>query len=64
MQALPDGWITAVPGLTRADQLRLAGGGVNPLQGELALRVLLALSTPTDQSTSTEAANSSSAARN
>ena len=32
-----------MPALTRADQLRLAGVGVNVLQGELALRLLLDL---------------------
>jgi hypothetical protein len=45
LQGLDEGWICDVPALTRADQLRLAGGGVNVLQGELALRLLLDLAT-------------------
>jgi hypothetical protein len=43
LQGLDEGWICDVPALTRADQLRLAGGGVNVLQGDLALRLLLDL---------------------
>lgn len=45
LQGLDEGWICDVAGLTRADQLRLSGGGVNVLQGELALRLLLDLPT-------------------
>jgi DNA (cytosine-5)-methyltransferase 1 len=40
MQGLPEGWVTAVPGLTRNDQLRLLGNGVLPLQCAAALRHL------------------------
>lgn len=42
MQGLPEGWITAVPGLSRNAMLKLAGNGVVPQQGALALRILLA----------------------
>ncbi|WP_235018339.1 hypothetical protein [Thermomonospora echinospora] len=38
---LPAGWVTAVPGLTRNQQLRLLGNGVVPAQGVAALTVLL-----------------------
>ena len=37
---LPDGWVTDVPGLTRAAQLRILGNGVVPAQGEAAVREL------------------------
>ncbi|MGW4488863.1 hypothetical protein ACWEOE_34125 [Amycolatopsis sp. NPDC004368] len=43
MMGLPTGHITAVPGLTRADMLRLAGNGVVPQQATAALRYLLPL---------------------
>jgi len=39
---LPAGWVTAVPGLSRNDQLRLIGNGVVPAQGVAALSWLLA----------------------
>lgn len=42
MQGLPEGWVTAVPGLTRNAQLKALGNGVVPQQAELALRLLLA----------------------
>lgn len=42
MMGLPDGWITTVPGLSRNDQLKLAGNGVVPQQAAAALRYLLA----------------------
>ena len=38
---LPDGWITAVPGLTRGQQLKLAGNGVVRQQAVEAYRYLL-----------------------
>lgn len=38
---LPAGWVTAIPGLSRNDQLRLIGNGVVPQQGVAALRWLL-----------------------
>lgn len=41
MMGLPAGWITDVPGLSRNAQLKLAGNGVVPQQGVLALRILL-----------------------
>ncbi|QFU90939.1 hypothetical protein YIM_28835 [Amycolatopsis sp. YIM 10] len=40
---LPAGWITAVPGLSRADQLRRAGDGVVPQQAAAAFCYLLPL---------------------
>jgi hypothetical protein len=40
MMGLPQGWITDV-GLTRNEELKLAGNGVVPQQAELALRLLL-----------------------
>lgn len=43
MMGLPPGHITAVPGLSRADMLRLAGNGVVPQQATAALRYLLPL---------------------
>jgi len=41
MLGLPEGWVTAVPGLTRAQQLTLLGNGVVPQQAEAAYRLLL-----------------------
>ena len=38
---LPDGWVTAVPGLSRNAQLKALGNGVVPQQAVLALRLLL-----------------------
>lgn len=40
MMGLPEGWITAVPGLTRAQQLKLAGNGVVTQQAIAAFRYL------------------------
>ena len=40
MMGLPEGWITGV-GLTRNEELKLAGNGVVPQQAELALRILI-----------------------
>lgn len=42
MQGLPDGHVTAVPGLSRNEQLKLLGNGVVPQQAAAALRHLLA----------------------
>lgn len=42
MMGLPAGWVTAVPGLSRNDQLRLIGNGVIPAQGAATLSWLLA----------------------
>jgi len=41
MMGLPAGWVTAVPGISRNAQLKLAGNGVVPQQAVLALRLLL-----------------------
>lgn len=41
MMGLPAGHVTGVPGLSRADQLKMIGNGVCPQQGALALRELL-----------------------
>lgn len=41
MQGLPDGWVTAVPGLSRRDQLKLLGNGVVPAQARLAFDLLI-----------------------
>lgn len=42
MMGLPAGHVTAVPGLSRSDQLKAIGNGVVPQQAEAALRMLLA----------------------
>lgn len=41
MMGLPKGWVTAVPGITRAAQLKMLGNGVVPQQAILALDTLL-----------------------
>lgn len=41
MMGLPAGWVTAVPGLNRAAQLKALGNGVVPQQAAAALRLLL-----------------------
>lgn len=38
---LPDGHVTDVPGLTRADMLKALGNGVVPQQAAAALRIML-----------------------
>jgi len=43
MMGLPDGWVTAVTGLSRNDMLRILGNGVVPQQAELAVRTMLAV---------------------
>jgi len=43
MQGWPAGWVTAVPGLSRNDQLRLIGNGVCPQQAVSALRQLVSV---------------------
>ena len=40
MMGLPAGWVTAVPGVTRGEALKLVGNGVVPQQAAHALRVL------------------------
>ena len=37
---LPDGWVTDVPGITRAQALKALGNGVVPQQAAHALRQL------------------------
>lgn len=46
MMGLPSGWVTDVPGLSRADQLKAIGNGVCPQQAEAALRQLLGRISP------------------
>lgn len=41
MMGLPGGWVTGVPGLSRAEQLQLLGNGVVPQQAAEAIRRLL-----------------------
>jgi len=41
MQGFDAGWITAVPGISRNDQLRIIGNSVCPQQAESALRQLI-----------------------
>jgi DNA (cytosine-5)-methyltransferase 1 len=43
MMGLPEGWITSVPGLSRNDQLKLAGNGVVVQQAVAAFRHLMPL---------------------
>jgi DNA (cytosine-5)-methyltransferase 1 len=42
MMGLPEGWITGVPGLTRNQQIKLAGNGVVPQQAAVGFQHLLA----------------------
>jgi DNA (cytosine-5)-methyltransferase 1 len=39
----PDGWVTAVPGISRNDKLRIIGNGVVPQQAAAALQWLLTI---------------------
>lgn len=41
LMGLPDGWVTAVPGLSRNAKLRILGNGVVPRQSAYALSLLL-----------------------
>lgn len=41
MMGLPDGWVTAVPGIPRSAQLKALGNGCVPQQAAAALRLLL-----------------------
>lgn len=41
LMGLPDGWVTAVPGIPRKEQLRILGNGVIPRQAHHAYRRLL-----------------------
>ena len=38
---LNEGWVTGVPGISRADQLKMLGNGVVPLQAITALQIML-----------------------
>jgi DNA (cytosine-5)-methyltransferase 1 len=42
MMGWPDGWVTAVPGITRSDQIKLCGNGVVTQQAAWAARYLMA----------------------
>jgi DNA (cytosine-5)-methyltransferase 1 len=44
LMGLPAGWVTATPGISRNDQLKMLGNGVVPQQGAAALRYLLSVS--------------------
>ncbi len=46
MMGLTPGFVTAVPGLTRTDRIKLLGNGVCPPQGAYALRALLSILFP------------------
>ncbi len=41
LMGLPEGWVTAVPGLSRNEQIKLLGNGVVPQQCAAAIRGLL-----------------------
>jgi DNA (cytosine-5)-methyltransferase 1 len=41
MMGLPEGWVTAVPGLTRSEQLKALGNGVVIQQAAAAITLLL-----------------------
>jgi DNA (cytosine-5)-methyltransferase 1 len=41
LQGLPEGWVTAVPGLTRNQMLKMLGNGCVPQQCIAALNQLL-----------------------
>ncbi|MEU5361109.1 DNA (cytosine-5-)-methyltransferase [Streptomyces albidoflavus] len=53
LMGLPDGWVTAVPGLNRSRQLHKIGNGVAPLQAFEAYSRLLALDEPQQEDLST-----------
>ena len=46
LMGLPDGWVTAVPGIPRKEQLRILGNGVIPRQAHHAYGQLLGVGTP------------------
>jgi DNA (cytosine-5)-methyltransferase 1 len=46
MMGLPDGHVTAVPGISRAHQLKAIGNGVCPQQASVAIRALVAMPLP------------------
>jgi DNA (cytosine-5)-methyltransferase 1 len=41
LMGLPQGWVCAIPGLSRTVRLRILGNGVVPRQGAAALRLLI-----------------------
>lgn len=41
LMCLPEGWVTAVPGLTRSEQIQRLGNGVVPLQAAAAFKHLM-----------------------
>jgi len=41
MMGLPDGWVTDVPGLSRAQQIKAIGNGVVPAQAGAAIKELM-----------------------
>lgn len=45
LMGLPDGWVTAVPGIPRKEQLRILGNGVIPRQAQHAYSQLLGIGT-------------------
>ncbi len=47
LMGLPDGWVTAVPGIPRKEQLRILGNGVVPRQARHAYALLLGAHTST-----------------
>ncbi|MBV1939876.1 DNA cytosine methyltransferase [Streptomyces sp. BV286] len=49
LMGLPDGWVTAVPGIPRKEQLRILGNGVVPRQAHHAYGLLLGANLPTRQ---------------
>ena len=46
MMGLPEGHVTQVPGLSRADQLKAIGNGVCPQQAAAAIHQLLTSPAP------------------
>lgn len=56
MMGLPEGWVTAVPGLSRNTQIKALGNGCVPQQVALALRLLLSAVTDTAISKSEDVA--------
>lgn len=46
MMGLPAGWVTAVPEIPRAAQLKALGNGVVPQQGAAAFRALMQRAEP------------------
>ncbi len=43
LMGLPEGWVCAIPGISRTVRLRIIGNGVVPRQGAAALRLLIAI---------------------